>query len=134
MTTADTNVITSFLDGFVCPDCGELRIKTPSGYLVCPNGHGKLIDRQFSYSQLKTAARYRWAATLPEAKTIIQHKKYEFDGRLYDAVPFDKKALYPNQVPTDAEAPEGCILAVVLQSTRVHVKCLKRIRESDDSE
>jgi hypothetical protein len=29
-----------------CEECGEYLIRTESGYLSCPMGHGKLVEEQ----------------------------------------------------------------------------------------
>ena len=32
------------LFGVRCEDCGHFLERTPSGWLACPNGHGKLVQ------------------------------------------------------------------------------------------
>jgi len=43
--------------GRVCVDCGRGLVETPSGFMACPKGHGKLL--------LPAGARRRVAGRIP---------------------------------------------------------------------
>lgn len=38
-----------------CSECGEARVRTPSGY-VCPNGHGRIVPREKAEKRAKAEA------------------------------------------------------------------------------
>lgn len=58
-----------------CPECGAIRIRqSRSTYAVCPNGHGKLVQR-YSALELRKAI----AAALPRAYRIRQ-SEFVIDG------------------------------------------------------
>ena len=52
----------------ICPECNEIRIKTPSG-AVCPNGHGRL-QAGVTEAQLRFAIKIQWIESLPKAMRI----------------------------------------------------------------
>lgn len=59
----------------ICPECGAQRVKLPSGYYGCPNGHGKsvLIDSRIVHEAERAkrkAKREAWRKDFPVARRL----------------------------------------------------------------
>lgn len=66
----------------ICEECGEVRIKTPSG-AVCPAGHGR-IKPGVTESELAAAERLKWAESLPRfARECGTKRVFVRDGKRY---------------------------------------------------
>lgn len=108
------------ISNLICPDCGEVRMRTPSG-TVCPNGHGR-IHPKATATQIKTAQHHKWANGLPRA-TRVKSKQYEIAGRegVFSPVKFvPTGANATSRVPTGATCDDG-VIAVTIGS-RVMVR------------
>ncbi len=70
-----------------CSECGQWLVETPSGFLSCPDMHGKLIERLHGshyYIRLRAAKREEWLHLLLSAKRdAYAGRKYAFkiEGR-----------------------------------------------------
>lgn len=86
-----------------CSECGEARVRTPSGY-VCPNGHGRIVPREKAEKRAKAEE----LAPLPKAHEIegvastrrgySSRKRFRLvdpDGKLLEGV----WAILDRQVP-----------------------------------
>lgn len=69
-TATEIESITEFKKQVTCPECGSVRMNTPSGS-VCPNGHGRLHPR-VSESARTRLRKWKENCHLPEAKPAFQ--------------------------------------------------------------
>ena len=66
----------------VCPECGEVRMKVPSG-AVCPNGHGRIMPG-VTDSELKAARFLVWSSSLPQFHLEKgKSRVYEHSGKRF---------------------------------------------------
>lgn len=70
------------IDDVICDECGEVRIKTPSG-AVCPNGHGR-VKPGVTTIELQEGRLRKWAMQFPQG-TTISPRIFEVDGEEYIA-------------------------------------------------
>src|SRR3990172_8309025 len=61
-------MVTSAENVAVCPECGEARIRVPSGF-VCPNGHGRIYPAPARSSHRRRRF-LAWREKLPRATRL----------------------------------------------------------------
>lgn len=62
-----------------CTECGEARVRTPSGY-VCPNGHGRIVTER-SMKQAAKNERFKSLNGLPLATELTYLMSSELGSR-----------------------------------------------------
>lgn len=68
----------------LCRECQELLVVTPSRFLACPRGNGKLVAMPDNYPMLARQHKQTQAMNslpkLMECETIAGKKKYKIEG------------------------------------------------------
>jgi hypothetical protein len=101
------------LEKFTCPECEKFVMRTMSGALICPAGHGKVRGACTAevYARARGAIRRgKWLARIPNALKLTKGK-FLLEGRIVKRVKLPDRVS--SSVSFGSEIPEGTILGRV---------------------
>ena len=84
-----------------CAECGKVKMMTELGGILCPDGHGGVIDtistgitRRDLLFAARDKERWLWLQQFPEAQRI-NRRGVELEGKAYVQVPFGGSSSVP---------------------------------------